>query len=234
MPIPRIIHQTWKTKEIPAEWLEYQNKVKSLHPGWEYRLWADEDNDEFVKKEFPQFYPVYKAFPKNIMRADVIRYLIMYKIGGLYLDLDYEMLKPFQYADKELVLPVSRDISSRYKKRLLGNCFFASAPGHVFWKHVIDDLQNKPPHVDNYLEVLYTTGPEFLSRVFYEGSYDDAILPERLIFHPSSPRNQRQYNKIIQNGISEGIHHASGSWREKTIMTRMTTGFKKIFHIPFS
>jgi len=39
------------------------------------------------------------------MRADVIRYLITYRIGGLYLDLDYEMLQPFRHTDKELMLP---------------------------------------------------------------------------------------------------------------------------------
>lgn len=234
MPIPRIIHQTWKNKQIPVKWLDYQKKVKSLHPEWKYCLWTDEDNDEFVKKEFPQFFPVYKAFPKNIMRADAIRYLIMYKIGGLYLDLDYEMLRPFQYTDKQLVLPVSRNISFGDKRNLLGNCIFASAPDHIFWKHIIDDLQHNPPRVDNYLEVLHTTGPEFLSRIFYSGSYDDACLPERLIFHPPTPQNKNQYKKIIQSGISEGIHHASGTWREKTIITRMKTGVKKIFKLPFS
>jgi mannosyltransferase OCH1-like enzyme len=228
MPIPRIIHQTWKNEEIPAKWLKYQNKVKELHPGWQYCLWTDDNNNEFVKKEFPRFYAVYKAFPKNIMRADIIRYLIMYKIGGLYLDLDYEMLKPFQYTGKELVLPVSRNISFGDNRDLLGNCIFASTPGHIFWKNLIEDLQNNPPQVDNYLEVLHTTGPEFLSRIFYAGSYDDAFLPERLMFHPPV-KNKNQYKKIIHNGISEGIHHANGTWREKTIMSRMKNGVKKIF-----
>ena len=42
------------------------------------------------------------------MRADVIRYLIMYKIGGVYLDLDYEVLKPFEFGDHKLILPLNR------------------------------------------------------------------------------------------------------------------------------
>ncbi|MBC8046792.1 MAG: hypothetical protein H7Y00_08355 [Fimbriimonadaceae bacterium] len=229
MPIPKIIHQTWKNKEVPVQWLEYQSKVKSLHSDWEYKLWTDTDNETFVKKEFPDFYPVYMSLPKNIMRADVIRYLIMYKIGGLYLDLDYEMLKPFQYADKELVLPVSRSISFGDKMNLLGNCIFGSAPNHIFWKTMIDELQNTPPQINNYLEVLHTTGPDFLTRIFYTAKYEDAFLPERLIFHPPTPKNKNQYKKIIHNGISEGIHHVSGTWREKTILSRMKTGVKKLF-----
>src|SRR5688572_12561292 len=97
MKIPKIIHQTWKEEAIPEKWKAYQKKVKRLHPDWEYRLWTDKDNDAFVEKEFPDFYAVYKGFSRNIMRADVIRYLIMYHTGGMYLDLDYEFLMPFDF-----------------------------------------------------------------------------------------------------------------------------------------
>lgn len=61
-----------------------------------------------MQSEFPEFYSVYNGLPKSICRADVIRYLIMFKIGGLYLDLDYEMLKPFDLLDHAVVLPFSR------------------------------------------------------------------------------------------------------------------------------
>ena len=232
MPIPRIIHQTWKNKEVPAQWQKYQEKVKELHPGWHYILWTDDDNSAFVKKEFPEFYPVFEAFPKSIMRADVIRYLIMYKIGGLYLDLDYEMLKPFQCTDKELVLPVSRQFALGDKMDLLGNCIFASAPNHIFWKKMIDDLQKNPPRVNNYMEVLGATGPFFLTRIFDEGNYSDAFLPQRIIFHPPTPRNKEEYNKIIQNGITEGIHHVSGTWVEKTIFSRTKNLVKRFIGKP--
>src|SRR5438105_9445997 len=42
--IPKLIHQTAKTAEIPEKWRVYQKKVRALHPGWGYRLWTDEDN----------------------------------------------------------------------------------------------------------------------------------------------------------------------------------------------
>jgi mannosyltransferase OCH1-like enzyme len=228
MPIPLIIHQTWKNKNVPVQWQKYVDKVKELHPGWQYKLWTDDDNNAFVKNDFPEFYPLFEAFPKNIMRADVIRYLIMYKIGGLYLDLDYEMLKPFQYADKDLVLPYSRKISLGDKWDLLGNCIFASAPNQIFWKKMIDDLQKNPPRVNDYMEVLKATGPFFLTRVFDEVNYSHAFLPHRLIFHPPTPRSKNQYNKILQNGISEGIHHVSRTWVEKTISSRIKNLLKRV------
>ena len=78
--IPKIIHQTWKTKDVPKKWLSYVNKIQKLNPDWKYVLWTDDDNDAFVKKEFPGFYKIFNGFSRGIMRADVIRYLIMYKI----------------------------------------------------------------------------------------------------------------------------------------------------------
>ena len=75
------------------------------------------------------------------MRADVTRYLIMYKIGGLHLDLDYEFLKPFDLLNYELVLTYSRQISFGDDFDGFGNCIFASVPGHEFWKFVINELK---------------------------------------------------------------------------------------------
>ena len=107
--IPKLIHQTAKTADIPPQWQAYQQKLRSLHPDWTYRLWTDADNLAFVQKEYPAFLPIYQKLPKNIMRVDVIRYLIMYKLGGLYMDLDYEMLKPFDMTDHDIVLAWESD-----------------------------------------------------------------------------------------------------------------------------
>ena len=41
--IPKIIHQTWKTKEVPEKWKKSQEEWQRLHPDWLYILWTDED-----------------------------------------------------------------------------------------------------------------------------------------------------------------------------------------------
>jgi mannosyltransferase OCH1-like enzyme len=214
MKIPRLIHQTWKTNDIPNKWYSYTQKVKLLNPDWEYKLWTDEDNENFVKSEFPDFYPIFMGLSKNIMRADVIRYLIMYKIGGVYLDIDYEMLKPFDFEDYSVVLPMNRSLKHGDSMDGLGNCIFASVPGHKFWSDVIQDLQKNPPIVNDYMQVFGSTGPAFLTRIFNENSYDDIYIPERLIYHPPIPRNKMEIELVKSNNISIGIHHSWGSWRE--------------------
>lgn len=229
MPVPKIIHQTWKSAEVPAQWKAYQQKVKEFHPEWEYRLWTDAEIDDFVKTEFPDFYPVFSGLPKHIMRVDVIRYLIMYKIGGLYLDLDYEFIKPFDLTQYSLVLPRNRSLASGDPFDGIGNCIFASEPKHIFWKDVIDDLQKHPPQISHYIDVLDTTGPAYLTKIFYAKNYSGVYVPERMYFHPPTPKNKKDYNEILQNGISYGIHHCSGTWREERTWKHFVYKVKAFF-----
>lgn len=51
--IPRIIHQTWKRKDIPFPLDQLPQTWKEYLPNWEYVLWTDEMNREFVHQTFP-------------------------------------------------------------------------------------------------------------------------------------------------------------------------------------
>lgn len=211
--IPKIIHQTWKDHQVPEQWVGYQQKVRELHPDWEYRLWTDKDNDEFIKSNYPALWPIYQTYPKPVMKADVIRYAIMDQIGGLYLDLDYEMLKPFDYKEG-LILPKSRDRDTGDSDDRIGNCIMASSAGHPFWKVVLDKLTHEPMEIGlEEFDVEKATGPLLLTGIFFSGEWTDFTTPQRPLFHPPSPRNPKQYQAILEEGTAYGIHHAHGSWR---------------------
>ena len=46
--IPRIIHQTWKTEELPPQWAEVREGCARLMPDYEYMLWTDAISREFL------------------------------------------------------------------------------------------------------------------------------------------------------------------------------------------
>lgn len=237
--IPKIIHQTWKNNTIPENTRRYVDTLRTLHPEWEYKLWIDEENAHFVKTYYPQFIEAYENFPKNIMRADIIRYLILHKHGGLYLDLDYEMLKRFDLVHHELVLPYNRNKANGDKHDAIGNCILASVRDHQFWSLVMEDFKRVRNYQAAYkslsklpFNTIRTTmeeaitGPGHLTKVFFE--YKDRLeaihTPGRHLFHPKLPLSQRQYNKIIDKGEAYGIHHSFGTWRNRSFLNKMKKG----------
>ena len=84
-----------KDSNVPSEWVDYQRSWRLHQPDWEYRLWTDADNAEFVRSTFPDFWPTFRELPFEIQRVDAVRYLILLEFGGLYADLDTQCLMPF-------------------------------------------------------------------------------------------------------------------------------------------
>ena len=221
--IPRIIHQTAKTADIPRQWRTFQQTVRSLHPSWEYKLWTDDDNLTLVSSAAPQWLPLYQTLPRNIMRADMIRYLILQLEGGLYLDLDYEMFRPFDLMKEKLVLPSE---SNPGEDILLGNCILASEPGHPFWELALtemkagfESLRRKALEED----VIWLTGPGLLTRTYqkYRQNESSICLPPRNSFHPRTPRSQEEYEAVRKIPGVYGVHHCAGTWRARSLTQRL-------------
>lgn len=80
--IPKLLHQSWKTSDLPAKFKRWSNTCRKQHPDWEWVLWTDEDNLQLVKDYFPWLEETFLSLPGNIYRADLARNLYMYMFGG--------------------------------------------------------------------------------------------------------------------------------------------------------
>jgi mannosyltransferase OCH1-like enzyme len=218
--IPKILHFTYKSKTLPPDLQVYYDRAKQLHPGWEIKLWVDEENRDLVKKHFPEVLDAYDKLPYNIMRVDMVRYMYMAVEGGVYLDLDYELLRPLDnlIKNRKLILPVSR-INTGAKKykhgTVLGNCIFASAPGEEFWKDVVKEFAQDPPiqPFSDKSRIVHLTGPDFITGVYFKNPDKyNAYLPTRNMFHPDLAHARNNYDKLLADSESYGIHHCQGSW----------------------
>lgn len=213
--IPEIIHQTWKTSELPENSRNWHDQIKELHPNWKIILWTDEDNYRLVNEHFPGLAYIYNSLQFDIMRVDLVRYMYMAIFGGYYLDLDYELFKPFDatISNADLLLPISKQSRN---KTILGNSIFGSVPGHAFWLDVLDAVAGKAPFrkIFNKHEVLKLTGPNFISDIYFEApeKYNGSLVPKS-IFHPDSSfvKRKNYQNTLMQTG-TRGIHHCQRSW----------------------
>ncbi|MBX3581189.1 MAG: hypothetical protein KF810_04775 [Rhizobiaceae bacterium] len=216
MKIPQLVHQTWKTSSPPLRWRHLIRSVKRNHPGWTYRLWTDDEMDALVRANHPGLYPVYRAFEKNIMRADVFRYVVMHDLGGVYCDLDYEFLRPFPYGDAQVVLGEEKSPAQGDSRRIIANYVFASVPGHPLWKDMLDDLVRNPPVVRDLNDIVMATGPGFLTRILIANRdrYEGVEIKAKPVFSPQRARGGGEGARQVAAG-AYGMHHAWGSWKER-------------------
>ncbi|OJD10367.1 hypothetical protein AJ78_08594 [Emergomyces pasteurianus Ep9510] len=92
--IPKLLHQSWKTNELPAKFEKWSRVCREKHHDWEWVLWTNDDNLNLVRKYFPWLEEAYLELPGEIYRADLSRNLYMYMFGGVYADLDTDCLHP--------------------------------------------------------------------------------------------------------------------------------------------
>lgn len=102
-PIPRRIWQTWK---VGAESAKFPSTFRSYQKDWteransdsfEYSLVPDDHIIPLLENlygEVPLVVKAFKEMPVNILKADFLRYLLLYARGGIYSDMDTVPLKP--------------------------------------------------------------------------------------------------------------------------------------------
>ena len=94
--IPKTIYQTWYTKKIPEPIQESINKMKNENPDYKYELHLDEQARSFVEENYSkQILEIYDSLLVGAAKADLWRYMMLYKNGGIYLDIDSIWKKPF-------------------------------------------------------------------------------------------------------------------------------------------
>ena len=168
--IPELLHQSWKSCRLPtvAEAWRDQTAV-TLQSSWRMWLWTDHDNRAFIEREFPAFIPLFDRMDVPIKRIDAVRYLYLFKYGGVYMDLDSMSLRPFEelpltrgeaifgYIHDNLKCPDGACIP--LKSEAVPNAFMAAPPGHPFFAFLMHRLN----HTAHKARVLEATGPIFLS-----------------------------------------------------------------------
>ncbi|MDU1890061.1 MAG: glycosyltransferase [Dysgonomonas sp.] len=223
--IPKIIHQTWKTSELSEQYKLLANTWKTFLPDWEYILWTDEMNRDFVAKYYPSFLNKYDSYPQNIQRADAIRYLLLKKYGGLYVDLDFECLDNLEFlfantdfvAGKEPYWHAER-FDMPY---IICNAFMASTSNNPFINFLCDKLiEYSTLPANNPIDVLNSTGPFLLTNAYNEFSKKSIIR----ILEPETiyPIGLYDTDKILSGNISEemsdrinqahAIHYFFSTW----------------------
>lgn len=150
--IPKIIHYSWVGAKMPVNIQKRINEWKHQLPDWKFMFW-NEDNYDFSKF----------AFTKQKMKehdwgysSDELRYDVVYKYGGFYLDTDMIIKKDIsEFLNNKMIWGFMYDNS-------LLTSFFGSEPEHPLLKQLLNEYSD--PDNKKYLLVMQSN--PFVTKMF--------------------------------------------------------------------
>jgi mannosyltransferase OCH1-like enzyme len=206
--IPKVIHQIWIGGPVPVAFKPYMESWVQLHmgPEWQYKLWTDEDVKTF--NLYNQHF--YDISENPGIRSDLLKWEIIYRYGGVYVDVDFEALSAldelhYMYDFYTALQP----LDTQYAQ--LGAALFAAHPLHPILKHCIETVKDDWDKQG----VPAKTGPIHFTKSFYlmagaNGSVDIAF-PAYYFYPLGCTQMELKRQEWIANG-AYAIHHWAKSW----------------------
>ena len=155
--IPKYIYQTMKTNYLPKDMKNSMQTWIDINPEYTYYFFDDNDCRRFILENFDnQVLFAYDNIIPGAYKADLWRYCVLYKKGGVYVDIDMIAVTPL----RNLINHDDEFISCRdHDPRAIFNAFICCKPGHPFLKTTIDyivHLIHNHYYGENCLDI---TGP---------------------------------------------------------------------------
>jgi glycosyl transferase-like sugar-binding protein len=183
--IPKIILQTWKTVDLPRPFAAWHAQMKELNPGFEVRLFSDDESAAFVRKNYPDFVDAWTALRTPVERADLFRILAVHHFGGFYFDLDVVMCRPLEpllkfpciFPFEKMLDPYTAANYGLYEQ--LGQYAFGARPQHPLLLRYAENIREvalhpelgppqtaveRFPSPDEIVRIILSTGPGMLAR----------------------------------------------------------------------
>jgi len=189
--IPRVIHRIWLGGPPPSLYRDYDRRWREMYPKWRFCYWGNAAGAHAPLRNRASFDRAWRLDQKS----DIMRYELLYQLGGVYVDFDFEPLRPM-----DEILEGVECFVCQWTGELLNNSCLGAAPGHPFIGQLIDRLprsmsQHRPGRVTQQ------TGPHFLTRVLQgwrqrpDASARVTVFPAAY-FHPFSPKEcDRRWGK---------------------------------------
>lgn len=204
--IPKKIHQIWLGREFPDKYKKFAESWQKYHPTWEYRLWTDKDIPNL--KITSKFY--FDQAVNPAMRSDIMRYEILRQFGGLYVDTDFECLRPF---DDLMYLDFFTGIGYDGVLQLYIG-LLASIPNHPIMKDCV--YITEPYQGGKGSIMMNVTGVNHFTKCFLKYAKGNVVAFPMDYFYPY-PNNLKglgdPYSYVTENTYA--IHHWAVSWNRR-------------------
>lgn len=160
--IPHVFHFIWVGGPMPDHLAAYVETWRDVHPDWALILWDEERLDATLDQTLDLFRTAEQVTPHvGQFRSDVARYELLWRFGGVYVDCDFEALRPI---DELLVDGPELFAAWETDDVWVNNAILAARPGAGVLVDVLDGLAaNIAAHPTGRPNVQ--TGPQYLTPI---------------------------------------------------------------------
>ena len=223
--VPLVIYHSWQSNLVPPKMKENIYSLLESNPEFDYYLYSDEACREFIKNNYDN--DVVEAFDTlkpGAYKSDLWRYCILYKNGGVYIDIKYNSLVPLiSIIEKTSTVFINdREVTPNNVEDCIYNGFIISPPGNIILKECIDEIVENCKNRLFKANSLDITGPCLLGRIIkkhdtqyyynndfrFDEIYDDNYNRIHFIYFKNNPilKSYTEY-RYEQNIYQETTHY---------------------------
>lgn len=240
--IPKVIHYIWLgPKEFPSKSIDYITSWVQHHPDWSFIFWTDDQErtvphpkmeKRLISDLASPFLSTYYERSDNFgEKSDLIRYEILYRQGGLYVDHDIECYQSFSSFASSVdffagLEPMYKDIGIDTRV-FPSNALIGTRPFHPVLLKTIELVEDRWKEVDDAfpgkdarsctLKVLHRTLYSFMlatkEGVNLHGN-KDVIFPASF-FYPDRITTKKTFDLWRSKNLIWASHKSVGIWKPK-------------------
>ena len=227
--IPKIIHQIWiGPKKFPSKYSKWASTWKKLNPTWIYKFWTESNILELNFKNQKKI-----DSSNNIgYKTDLIRYEILKKFGGLYIDTDFECIRPIP--DDFLKFNFVSCVVFSNKPQIANGMMMSKVNSKII-NEMINNIKFDKK-TDDPRKIIDSSGAHNLTKKYLllekKEKEKCLILPSNY-FYPypnfliNNSKNKDIYKFITKETI--GLHHWEMSWIKGSLISRIIRKLNFIF-----
>ncbi len=206
LEIPRSFHRIWiGGADMPEDFVAWGESWLELNPGWTMRTWTEDDLPELLDE--PDAREAFERGRHFSEKSDLLRYELVWRHGGIYVDTDFECLKPI-----EALLDGVTAFAAAMKGEQVNTAIFGAVPGHPALERLRLEVR---PRV-GVGHTKHATATHFFTSVV-TAFPDVRIFPGELFYPPPEGDLSEAY----------GVHRAQLSWKPHERMRRRIEELEK-------
>jgi len=170
--VPAVIYQTSETKRVTNTVKSIINENLQNNSEFDHYFYDDDDCLQFIEDNFDKdVIYAYKQLIPGAYKADLWRYCILYKNGGVYMDIKFKIMSPLVKYLQRHPLTFVADVTNNY----IYNAILIAPPNCNVFKLAIDQIVMNVRNKYYGINELVPTGPGLLGNIISKLEYSKYV-----------------------------------------------------------